>query len=168
MALFSEAMVPRDGTIEMSDATGSPISITVQYEDGDFQFSALEEGYYTVVVFKDRGVPYSARKTEIHDITWSFTAHATDFTDATEKTIMDTVRKAGAFAAGVSKLGANADVWALQVKFTVERSNYGGTDNYVQIAKNRLRCGFSEGVPGKFAVEGTVILTDPTNDITWQ
>lgn len=167
MALFSEAMVPRDGTITLSDGTGSPISMDVQYEDGDFQWSAMAEGYYETEIFFDRGVPYSARKTKIQDLTWSFSAHATDFTDGTEKTIMDAVLKRGAWAAGVSKLGANADVWALQVKFTAERSNYGGTDNYVQIAKNRLQCGFSEGVPGKFAVEGRVILTDPTNDITW-
>lgn len=168
MALFSEAMVPRDGTITLSDATGTPISMDVTYEDGDFTWDGMEEGYYNIEVFKDRGVPYSARKTDVQDLTWGFSAHATDFTDATEKTLMDACRKAGAWAAGVSKLGANADVWALQVKFTVERSNYGGTDNYVQIAKNRLNCGFAEGVPGKFSVKGRAILTDPTNDITWQ
>ena len=168
MALFSEAMVPKDGTILMQDATGTPIAITVAYEDGDFAFSSLQEAYWETETFYDRGIPYSERKTKTQDITWSFTAHATDFTDGTEKTIMDAVLKKGTFASGVSKLGASADVWALLVKFTAERTDYGGgADNYVSIAKNRVGCAFNEGIPGLFKVDGKVILTDPVNDITW-
>lgn len=169
MALDSNAMVPRDGTLTLSDATGTPITLTVAYEDGDFSWDGMEEGYFEVEIFYDRGTPYNARKTKIHDLTWEFSAHATDFTDATEKTILDAVLKKGAFASGVSQLGSTADVWALKVNFVAERSNYtsGATDSSLTIAKNRLRVGFAEGNPAKFKVTGRAIITDPANDITW-
>lgn len=167
MALSSVPMIPRDGQITIEDNTGgTTIKHTVIYEDGDFSWDAMEEGYMTGVILKDRGIGYTMRKTEEQDLTFTFTAHATDFSDATEKTLQDAVLKLGAFASGVSVMGANADVWATKVIFTVEATNYGlSADHVATFAKCRLSVSFAEGVPGKFTIKGTIF--NPSSTITW-
>ena len=62
MAINSVPVVPRDGTITVSDATGSPITLTVQYEDGDFQVGPLRESNMTTQAFFDRGIEFGVRK----------------------------------------------------------------------------------------------------------
>ena len=166
MALSAIPMIPRDGAITIEDNTGgTPLKHTVTYEDGDFQLDAVEEGYMQSVVLKDRGMHYALRKTEEQDLTFTFTAHATDFSDATEKTLWDVVMKTGAFASGVSTFGSNADAWTTKVTFTVEATNYGASADHV-IAMNKVRCSisFSEGVPGKFTVKG--VIYSPSTSIT--
>ena len=159
MALISVPIISRDGTIAISDATGSPITLTVQYEDGDLSVDGFQEANMSVVPLMDRGVIYALRKDKEEPISFSFTAHATDFTDATEKTVIDAFCKTGAFAAGVSQLGASADVWAVKLTFTAEQTNYGaGSDGTIVLTYCVAKVKFDEGVPGKFAVSGTAYL----------
>lgn len=165
MALFSTPMIPRDGTITIQDATGSPIVLTVQYEDGDFQHDPFEEGFMEHTILKDRGVDFAIRKVQEQALSFSFSCMATDFKDGTEKTIPDAVLKTGAFASGNSVFGANADAWGVQVKFEAEQTNYGASaDSSVTFAKCRISYGFAEGVPGKFTIKG--IVFNPSQTIT--
>lgn len=158
MALFDVPMVPRDGAITLSDATGTPIVATIAYEEGDFSFDEISADNWDTEVFFDRGVPYAIRNVIKRLFGFQFTAHATDFTDATEKTLLDAVRKKGAFASGVSTKGASYDVWLLKTVFTAEQSNYGASaDSVLTLNHCWLKAGFSEGVPGKFSVKGIAI-----------
>jgi hypothetical protein len=166
MPLSNVPFMPRDGTITIQDNTGTPLTLTVSFEDGDFAFDELAEGYAETVVLKDRGVPYTMRKSDGQTPSFTFTAHATDFTDATEKTLMDACLKKGAFAAGVSTLGATADVWTLSVKFLADTSAIGGAADSVQFKKCRLSCSFSEGTPGKFSLKGQILIASDT-DVVW-
>lgn len=166
MPLSNVPFMPRDGTITIQDNTGTPITLTVAFEDGDFAFDELQEGYADTIVLKDRGVPYGMRKSEGQVPAFTFSAHATDFTDATEKTLMDVCLKKGAFAAAVSTLGATADVWAVSVKFVADTSAIGGGADSVQFKKCRLSCSFSEGTPGKFSLKGQVLITTDS-DVVW-
>ena len=166
MSLSNTPFMPRDGTIVIQDNTGTPIVVTVAFEDGDFSFDELAEGYVDTIVLKDRGTPYTMRKSEGQTPGFTFTAHATDFTDATEKTLMDVCLKKGTYAAGVSTLGATADVWTVQVKFTADTSAIGGGADSVTFKKCRLSCSFSEGTPGKFALKGVVLITQDS-DVVW-
>jgi hypothetical protein len=166
MALSNVPFMPRDGTIVIKDSTGTPITLTVSFEDGDFAFDELTEGYADTIVLKDRGVPYAMRKSEGQVPSFTFSAHATDFTDATDKTLMDACLKKGMFAAGVSALGASADVWALSVKFTADTSAIGGAADSVEFKKCRLSCSFSEGTPGKFSLKGQILITSDS-DVVW-
>ena len=159
MALISVPMFPRDGSITIEDATATPISMTVQYEDGDFQFGPITQGQWSKMIVRDRGVMYGARNTEEQEVSFSFSAHATDFTDATEKTLMDVFRKAGPWSSGVSTLGASADVWAVTVAFTAEQTDYGaGADSSVTLTYCWADVSFAEGEPGKFSISGTAML----------
>jgi len=159
-------MIPRDGKITIEDSTsGTPISFEVKYEDGDFQHDPFEEGYMEHVILQDRGVDYAVRKSQEQRITFSFSCHATDFKDSTEKTLPDSVLKSGAFASGVSVFGANADAWGVKLTFTAEQTDYGAAaDSSITFAKVRMSYGFAEGVPGKFTIKGTVF--NPSSTIT--
>lgn len=167
MPVSSVPMIPRDATLTVEDATGTPISLTIVYEDGDFQTSEMEEGYMNAVFFKDRGVHYNARKTEEQDITFTFTAHVTAFTDSSNGTPLDAVMKLGKFSAGVSTHGGStADVWMTKWTFTAEATNYGAAgDHVLAMTKVRTKIAMAEGVPGKWTITGTIF--NPSSTITW-
>ena len=167
MALNSVPMIPRDGVITLEDNTGgTTIKATITYEDGDLSWDALGEGYMEHMFFQDRGIDYAIRKTNEQRIGFQFTAHATDFSDATEKTVQDAVLKLGAFASGVSVFGNNADAWGLKLVFTVEATNYGASaDHVATFTKTRCKIAFSEGTPGKFTITGEVF--NPSSTVTF-
>ncbi len=160
MAISTVPKIFRDGTLKLEDATGgTPLSVTVSYTDGDFEVSEFSEAHMSVVEFKDRGIPYNLRKTERDNIAFSFSAHFTDLSDATERTLLDIVCKQNSFSAGVSVLGANADVWALKLTWTVEGTNYGdAADHVLTLAKCRVRAAISEGTPNKFSIKGVAYV----------
>lgn len=151
MALESNPFIPADGTIAISDATGPPITLTVQYEEGDFSFEEVSASHYDVEVFLDRGIPYAGRQTMKRPVNISFTAHATDFTDGTEKCLIDAFGKTGAFAAGVTT-NPSGDAWMVQIVFTAAP---GGASKTATFKKCWGKVGFSEGTPGKFAIKAT-------------
>lgn len=158
MALSSVPYVPKDGVILLEDASASPIALTVAYENGDFSFGPIRQAGMSVTHFKDRGIFYSARLNEEEPIDFSFSAHATEFADGTEKCILDAVRGTGAFAAGDSWFGGSAEVWALRLTFSADTSGIGGDASTVVLTYAICECSFSEGTPGTFSVSGQAVL----------
>ena len=151
----------RDGTLAIEDGTGTPISMTLAYEDGDFSISGLGESQKEVAKYEDRGDFYCARKTKTKYPQFKFTAHFTDLHDATEKTLLGVAKKIGAWSAGVSTLGANAEVWAVKLTWTIEGSNHGDAADHVLILDDCIITDFgvSEGDPNKFTITGEVLGT---------
>ena len=147
----------RDGTITLSDSTTpTPLSVTVQYEAGDFSVTGLAEANTEVTTYLDRGDLGSVRKTSRTFPTFSFTAHMTDLSDATNKTLWDAVNKTGAFSAAISGI-TGSDVYGLKVLLSVEGTNFGdATDHTLELAGCHLTIDFSEGDPNSFTLNGTV------------
>jgi hypothetical protein len=155
MPISSKPKNMRDGTITLSDASGSPITLTVQYEAGDFSISNVMQGQTEVEMYLDRGEFHNVRQTNFAPATFSFTATMTDLSDATNKCLWDAVNKSGAFAAGVSR--GDTDVWLLLVGFTVEGTQFGDpTDHVLVLDKCHLTIEFAEGSPNTFTLNGTV------------
>jgi len=150
----------RDGTITLSDATTpTPLSVTVQYEAGDFSITGLSQGNTEVTTYLDRGDLGSVRLTSRTFPTFSFTAHMTDLSDATNKTLWDAVNKTGAFATAISGI-TGSDVYGLKVLLTVEGTNFGdATDHTLELSGCHLTIDFSEGDPNSFSLNGTVYGT---------
>jgi len=164
MALFDFPMKPKNGTLAFEDATGTPISATIQFEDGDLQHDEMRAGYFDVEILQDRGVDWIAVETNEQRIGFTFSCYATDFYDATEKTFPDMVMKTGAWAAGVSTLGANRP-WALKMTYTQEQSAYGaGADSVMVFTKVLVWYAFAEAGTGKFTCRG--IIFNPSATIT--
>lgn len=158
MALSSVVKNFRNGTIAIADGSGSPITLTVAYESGDFALSGVMEGQKEVAMYLDRGDFGSLRYTNFTPCTFTFTAQMTEISDATNKNLMDVVSKTGAWSSGVSTLGAGTDVpWTLNVVWTIEGMNSGDASNHtVTLTNCRLSIGASEGDPNTFSVSGTV------------
>jgi hypothetical protein len=150
----------RDGTITLSDATTpTPLSVIVQYEAGDFSITGLSQGNLEATTYLDRGDLGSVRLTSRTFPTFSFTAHMTDLSDATNKTLWDAVNKTGAFAAAVSGI-TGSDVYGLKVLLSVEGTNFGDpTDHSLELNGCHLTIDFSEGDPNSFSLNGTVYGT---------
>jgi hypothetical protein len=150
----------RDGTITLADGTTpTPLSVIVQYEAGDFSITGLSESNTETTTYLDRGDLGSVRKTSRTFPTFSFTAHMTDLSDATNKTIWDAVNKTGAFATAVSTI-TGSDVYGLKVTLAVEGTNFGdATDHTLELNGCHCTVDFSEGDPNSFSINGTVYGT---------
>ena len=157
MALNTIPYIPKDGTIAIEDGDSPATSMTLAYEDGDLTIGPLRQSNQSVQYFRDRGIFYSARSVQEELVDFSFTAHATELSDATEKCLMDVFRGTGAWGSGVSQL--NEDVWAVKLTFTADTSSITGGDSGTIVLDYCVgECTFSEGVPGKFSVSGQATL----------
>jgi hypothetical protein len=157
MAVSSVVKNFRDGTILIEDGTGTPLAVTVQFEAGDFSISGLNQGNVEATTYLDRGELGSVRKTSRTFPTFSFSAHMTDLSDATDKLLYDAVNKTGAFSAALSTGSIASDVYMLKVTFTVEGTNFGDSADHVMVLNNcHLSLDLSEGDPNSFSISGTV------------
>jgi hypothetical protein len=147
----------RDGTLVFADNTGTPLTLPIVYEAGDFSIDNLNEGLVETTAYLDRGEFATLRKTNRVFPSFSFTAHMTDISDATDKLLYDLARKTGAFASAVSTLGANADAMTYKLTFTVEGTNFGDAADHTMVLNDcRITLSFSEGDPNSFSVAGIV------------
>lgn len=159
MAISTVVKNFRDGTIVINDGTSpTPLTLTVQFEAGDFSISGLNQGNYEITKYLDRGDLGSIRKTNRSFPTGSFTAHMTDLSDGTDRLLWDAVNKTGAWSSAVSTLGANADVFALQIVLSVEGTNFGdSTDHTLTLANCHCSIDFAEGDPNSFTLNFEVL-----------
>ena len=159
MAISTVVKSYRDGSIVLSDGTGTPLTVTVQFEAGDLSLSGTNQGNYEHTKYLDRG-ELGIRKTNRMFPTGSFTCQMTDLSDATDRLIWDIVNKTGAFTAAVSTLGANADLYTLKIVLTVEGTNFGDATDHV-LTMNDCRCSidFAEGDPNSFTINFEVLGT---------
>jgi hypothetical protein len=147
----------RDGTLTFTDNTGTPLSMAIVYEAGDFSIDNLNEGLVETTAYLDRGEFATLRKTNRVFPSFSFTAHMTDISDATDKLLYDLARKTGAWTSAVSTLGANADAMTYKLTFTVEGTNFGDSADHTMVLNDcRITLSFSEGDPNSFSVSGIV------------
>jgi hypothetical protein len=147
----------RDGTLVFADNTGSPLTLPIVYEAGDFSIDNLNEGLVETTAYLDRGEFATLRKTNRVFPSFSFSAHMTDLSDNSDKLLYDLARKTGTFSAAVSTLGANADAMTYKLTFTVEGTNFGDSADHTMVLNDcRITLSFSEGDPNSFSVAGIV------------
>jgi hypothetical protein len=152
MAMSTLPWIPKDGVITIKDGAGTPLSLTVTYEEGDFSFDSIAADQKETTVFKDRGVTYAIRQTEEIDPTISFSAYATDLTDAADVTLFDVLRWGGAWSAATTTLVGGK---AVDITFATTTTGTGGGTSSITFHGVVLKGGFSEGAPGKFSLTGT-------------
>ena len=149
-----------DGSIVLKDATGTPITVTAQYSNGDFAAAGFQNGQREITHYEARGVITSIRKTTVKLISGSFTCQMTGLTNATAFAA-DAVMKTGAFAAGVSTISANAEVWAVTIVWSEATVN-GGTAATMTLTNCVVTMDVSEGDPNSlsfsFTCYGTATL----------
>lgn len=161
MALSTLPMIARDGTIAFQDATGTPITVTLDYEDGNLAIEDLGHLHRERLELYDRDDLAALRYGRRRPIPFSFSCYPKGLTDATVKLITDLIMRTGAWAASVSTRGANEEVYTYQMTYTIERTNFGGTaDNTVTLKHVHMTMSLKEEPGGftKLEITGTAFL----------
>lgn len=156
MAISARPKNFRHGTIKLSDGTGTPLEVTVAYESGDLSLDGFNEGQKDIVVYLDRGALLDIQYTNQKFPTFTFSAHFTDLSDATDKLLFNICTKTGAFASAVSTRGAN-HVYTVDVLWTVDGTSLGDSANHtLELADCRVdNVQIAEGDPNTFTISGT-------------
>ena len=153
-----------DGTILIEDGTGTPLTLTVAYETGDFNISIPGP---TVSNFLDRsrfGSSPSLRYGDDQPVTFSFTANLRDIADASYITLESIITNSGIFASTwVSRGGANAEVKTVRVTFTIEGTTHGDSADHTIVMDHCVLTGsLQEGDPDSVSINGTAFIRWPT------
>lgn len=144
-----------DGTITIKDGTGTPISLSVRFEDGNLQLGGLGRKLREATPHYARGRLVALRYGNAKPVSFSFSAMMSEFTSATATSLMDAVMWAGAFASGVGTRGANEEVKTHDVVYASEGTNFGDSaDHTFTMEDCYLEIDFAEGDPNKFTVNG--------------
>lgn len=153
MAESTVVKVKKDGTLTITDATATPLSYTVAYENGDVQISQPKWSSTTI---RDRGAIVGQRRADQQEGTISFSVHMREFTNGSSATLIDVIEKAGAWSAAVS-VGASAyEDFMVDVALAVEGTDFSDSaDHTITLNTCRLEWSFSEGDPNVINVTGT-------------
>lgn len=148
----------RDGKIELLDGTGTPVTLEIAYEDGNFSFSQPQQ--YSELVIMDRGNFATVRKQDEQAITGSFAFHFRQFTDAVNPgSVRDFINKTGAYAANVSTGTSGVpyvEHFCVNIKYTAEGTDFGdANDHVVTLSKCVCALDFAEGDPSSFTLNFT-------------
>jgi hypothetical protein len=159
MALSGAIKNFRHGRLVFADSTGSPISMEVKHEPGDFAVDGLTELMTETTPYEDRGVFDWLSYTKRVYASFSLTAYITALLGATGAGnigIPDVVMKLGGYAAGVSTSGAGAGIpWTTDLTYTLEGTGLGDSaDGTLVMTDCRLTLGISEGDPDAFKLAG--------------
>ena len=154
MAESNVVKTKRDGTISFADNSGfgGANTYTVSKEIGDFSITAPKEAKTD---FLDRGRLVSCvRFGDDQPLTGSFTLYFRDATDAATETMMDILNNSGHVGSTwVSTLGASAEVFAVDLRYTIEGTDHGdGADHTIDITDVSFDYSIAEGDPTTITV----------------
>ena len=156
------------GSIIVSDGTGTPLTVTTQFDQADFSVSGLKDKLKDTTAYQSRGTLHSVRYTSRVFPTLSFSAMVSEFSETSSGTLIDMITgKSGTpYAARVSTLGSTADVMTFDVKLTIEASDFeAGTSDLSLICEDvELSFDFSEGDPDTISISG-VVYGNVTGDL---
>ena len=148
----------RDGTIKIQDNTGTPIAITVAYEEGNFSISGLQQDLTEVAAYMDRGSLSNLRKTNQVFPTFTFSAYMTHFTSGGSGaiSILEFIKQQDGGSSLTSQSASKGDVMTFEVQIKVEGTDFGDTsDHSITLQEAVLSVDYSEGDPSSFSVSGT-------------
>jgi len=148
------------GSITFADGTGTPVTKTLDYDNGDFSSTGIKETLNETTVYERRGKRCGVPRhtTRVYP-TISFTGKMTQFTDAANGTMTDfLLRTTGsAYASNISTGGANADVYTIDITFTSAGAALGdAADHTFTCADCEATIDFAEGDSNAFTLNFTV------------
>ena len=141
----------RDGTIQLRDGTGTPITLEVAYE-GEGNFSSGEERSERVPIF-DRGVVTGVRRgndAPFQTATFDFNLRA--LSDDNSGSVLDFIMFTGSYVGNVST-STNSDFKTISVVYTIDGTALGDDHDYTYTMTNCVGFyTFSEGSPSTCTV----------------
>ena len=156
MAASTAVKVRKDGTIKLQDGAGSPTTLEIDYEDGNFTAGLLAADADRIVI-KDRGSIVGLRDGDDQVGSLSFSVHMREFTNAGAATLLDFCNGTAAGSALTSTGGTGFEPFLCTVMMTIEGTDHGdNADAVCNFLKVLLTADFSEGDPNVINVQGEV------------
>lgn len=147
-----KAKTSYDGAVTMLDATGTPLTLTVPFENGDFSASGHNASGRAAVVIKARGKVVAVRNGESAEITGSFSMKMSEFTAGSSNAnpLDALMKKSGtSWASAVSTYSAGSERMMVGLKFDIEGTNIGDSvDHTITYLKCDLTWDFAESGDG--------------------
>ena len=158
MTYSTSVKVRRDGQLVLKDGTGSPVQLTVAYEEGNISLDNLVNSDAQTVV-RDRNIIVSVRKGDEEPITGSFSYYFRAFTSSDVGGIRDFITGTNAYSANVST-GASGtpfvEHFCVDLQFTVEGTDLGdAADHVATLSKCLCTLSFAEGDPNTWTLNFT-------------
>ena len=117
----------RDGTLAVINGTRT---YTVYGEQGNFAPSGANEGNFETTVIEARGDFMGLRRTKRKYVPFTFTAYLRDLIDATDPTLVGMCLRLGIHSTDVSMTGASAEVYMVDILWTVAGVTHGDAANH--------------------------------------
>ena len=164
---MSESLIvktKRDGTIKFLDNSGAN-TYTVAYEAGDLNISIPGPSVISPLDRGSLGSPPSLRYSDDAPITGSFTAYLRDLGDGAYATLEEIITQTGHVASTwVSTMGANGEVFTLDLEWTIEGTNHGDASDHVLTLSHCVVSGsLSEGDPDQISISFTSYSVYPSS-----
>lgn len=164
------------GVLRLSDATGTPVTLTALMMQGDYSLGPLGQDLNEDVVMSSRtrfiGLGVGAPRypeLSVSCYVGNLVGSATSGTG----TMLEFVTGKGAYSANVSTLGANRRM-TCDVRLTIEGTNWGDSaDETIDAEDCRFQANFTEAGDGnklEFTAQvlGAVVITNDANTVTYQ
>jgi hypothetical protein len=137
----------RDGKITLKDGTGSPVTLIVEYEEGNLSF---EQPLADQTVIRDRSVIANVRKGDDQPITGTFSFYFRQFTDAANPgSVRDFITGSGNYSANISTGATGSpyvEEFAHTISFLIEGTDLGdASDHEAVFSKCVSSLSFAEG-----------------------
>ena len=148
------------GSVTLRDGTSSPVSLALDFDNGDFSISGLAKSLREVSKYERRGSFQTAALAARTYPTGSFTAQMTQFSEASGTgTIADFILQQAAYSANVSTLGSGTALpYTIDIVFAVEGTNFGDSaDHTFTLTDCRTTFDFSEGDPNAYSISFEVL-----------
>lgn len=155
----SQIKLASDGAVTLLDGTGTPVTLALQYSDGDLSASNLSDKLNEVVPIAPRGrfksLGSGARRYPEISLTL-YSANIVGSTASAPGAPLEFLAGIGAYSANVSTLGTGRRM-TVDVKLTVEGTDYGDTaDETITFEDCHLTATFTESMEGnKLSITGT-------------
>ena len=156
MAVSTAVKVRRDGTLVLEDGTGSPVQLTIAYEDGNFSANTLGPNEDRIVI-RDRGTIVGLRTGDDQVGTLSFAVHFREFTNASAGVLLDFINATSGGSALNTVGGGGFEQFLCKITFTTEGTDNGdAADGQAIFNSVLLTADFSEGDPDVLNIQGEV------------
>jgi hypothetical protein len=165
MALSTTIKTTGDGSIILSDGTGTPLTLAVRFSNGDVNIGGLTNSLREVVTIVARMKTVGLRKGAPVYPTIAFSCYLTDLGEATSGTILNWEAKTAPYASRL-KTHAIGDLDTYHIKLTIEGTDHGdAADQNINCKDCHGTWTFTEEDGGNKAafsgvIYGDVVLTD--------
>lgn len=158
MAYSNLPKTRRDGSLTLRDGTGTPVELTISFEEGAFSMDTPKEAQ---TVIRDRGIISTVRKGDSEpSASGSFTAFFRQFTDGAEAgSLVDFVNQTGHYASNVSTGLSGTpfvEFYCIDIEYMANAMPLGDDSKHLAtLSKCVCTVSFTEGDPSSFTVNFT-------------